>query len=52
MQEMLTFFAGRLGSFIAWLGGLTVVSGVSLLGLLGALFLVGLLIHNLLLRAR
>lgn len=51
MQEMLTFFVGRLGNFIAWLDSLTVVSGVSWLALSGALFLIGLLIHNFLLRA-
>lgn len=52
MTEMIAFFTGRLGSFFGWLGSLELVSGVSLLGFFGAIMVVTLLIHNLLLRAR
>lgn len=52
MNDMLTFFVGRLGSLVSWLNSQMIVSGVSLLSFFGGLFLICLLIHFLLLRAR
>ena len=52
MQEMVTFFIGKLGAFISFLSGVNLVSGVTFLGFLAGLFLIYLMIDNFLYRAR
>lgn len=52
MQEIITFFIGKLGAFFSFLTTVEIVSGVSLLAFLGGLIVLMLVIHNLLLRAR
>ena len=52
IQEMVTFFIGKLGAFISFLAGVNLVSGVTFLGFLAGLFLIYLMIDNFLYRAR
>lgn len=52
MQDMLTFLYQRLSDFINWLNSLQVVQGVSFLWLLAGFFVMYLIIHNFLLRAK
>lgn len=52
MQSLIDFFICCLGDFIVWLSSVSIVSGVSLLGFFGGLFLISILIRNLVLRAR
>ena len=52
MQEMISFFISKLGSFFSFLSGINLVSGVTFLGFLAGLFLIYLMIDNFLYRAR
>lgn len=52
MQEVITFFINKLGAFFTFLGSVQIVSGVSFLHFLGALLVLMLIIHNIVLRAR
>lgn len=52
MTAFLSNIIGKLGSFISFLSGLEVVSGVSLLGIMGGLIILGVLINNFVLRGR
>lgn len=46
MAEMMTFFVGRIAPFFSFLGSCVIVPGVSLLGFLGAMLVIGVLLHN------
>lgn len=52
MTTFLTFLVDCFGSFVGWIGGLELVSGVSLLSFFIALIVIGILINSLLLRGR
>lgn len=52
MYTLFNFFLTKLGSLFSFLGSVYIVSGVSILHFLAALFILMLVIHNVLLRAR
>ena len=52
LQEMITFFIGKLGAFVSFFSGVNLVSGVTFLGFLAGLFLIYLMVDNFLYRAR
>lgn len=52
MEDMLTFFIDKIPAFFTWLASCEIVAGVTLLHFFGALFVILMLLHNLLIRAR
>lgn len=52
MNEFLSWCVALLGTLVSWLGTMQIVEGVTLLGFLGASFILAILIRNLIYKAR
>ena len=50
MADCVTFFTARFGAFLAWLNGVFLIPGVSLLAFFGAMIVISLLLGAFVLR--